>query len=611
MNLTLQHEPNAKPENYPDFLLDMCLHRTRMINDEVAQWLEGVQDFLVQNRYAFNSVRVWYCPKVLSSGLKIFGSRIKRPMAEDTTPKDKWYAGSGVMAYTFPLTEEATNEPIALFGPGSVLEERYDDEEVQGGKIALIAVKQMRAQKPPNGLDRMQSTFSKQVAYNQRILEAESQIAGINCGIPHFLEDMTLEEPVYVCINSSEEMDRNEQSIAGQLWIQGDRHMSASNVVPDGMADTKESAALAAAAEAVSWNHASQPDQPRKGQRVIIYPRDLLQLEEFLSSGDPNVDPEDGHPLAYATILQESAKFETTPLFLNEDSEPVTSDPFLSEKVPEWMAQTKQVATGCRRRTLENGPDVENSDDEEDPNMQPDKCEGAYTAEMDPKKGPKVLTPKEVAYQRAVGSALTASKTLVADSTMAVFSDSLFPPVPFSPESVHLVSSMGREGSSSQLPKADSERMPTPLGTPVNSDEEDLSWDQRRGANLGKKMAGKKKPPYAERIPDPVIQAPAKGAPLESKKAIAVPAVGILKERTKAAASPRVPADQPKEAKASTRKKGQIKTQESPETQVSPPMATRARTKQQEGSRAGGFRPGVGGSGQTDTCVASSNPSKT
>jgi hypothetical protein len=35
------------------------------------------------------------------------------------------------------------------------LQERYPDPEVQGGKIALIAVKQMRAQKTPNDLDRM------------------------------------------------------------------------------------------------------------------------------------------------------------------------------------------------------------------------------------------------------------------------------------------------------------------------------------------------------------------------------------------------------------------------------------------------------------------------
>jgi hypothetical protein len=65
----------------------------------------------------------------------------------------------------------------------------------------------------------MQSTFSKQVAYNQRVLEPESQIAGINCDVPHFLEDMNVDEPVFVCINSSEEMKREEQAIAGQLWV--------------------------------------------------------------------------------------------------------------------------------------------------------------------------------------------------------------------------------------------------------------------------------------------------------------------------------------------------------------------------------------------------------
>jgi hypothetical protein len=326
-------------------------------------------------------------------------------LAEESAPKDKWIT-AGPMSFTRPPTPDGQLDPITLFGPTAVLQERYDDEEVQGGKIALIAVKQMRAQKPPNGLDRMQSTFSKQVAYNQRIIDAENQIAEINCQLPYFMEDMTLEEAVYVCINSSEEMDRNERSIAGQLWIQGDRCRSASNVVPDGMADTKDSALLAAAAEAVSWNHASQPDSPRKGLRFIIYPRELTQLDEFLATTDPNVDPEDGHPLAYNTILQESAKFELTPRFLNEASEQVTTDPFLSENVPEWMAKTKQIATGCRQRTLEDVPDVPNSDDEEDPNMKPDTCEGAYTAEMDPKKGPKRLTPAEAAFQRMAGKAM-------------------------------------------------------------------------------------------------------------------------------------------------------------------------------------------------------------
>jgi hypothetical protein len=163
-------------------------------------------------------------------------------MAEDPSPKDKWYSANGIMAFTFPLLEEVHDEPQVLFGPEGQLQERYGDEEVQGGKIALIAFRQMRAQKPPNYLDRMQSTFSKQVAYNQRVLEAESQIAGINCDVPHFLEDMSIDEPVSVCINSSEEMKREEQAIAGQLWVQGDRQMTASNIAPEGMANTRESA---------------------------------------------------------------------------------------------------------------------------------------------------------------------------------------------------------------------------------------------------------------------------------------------------------------------------------------------------------------------------------
>jgi hypothetical protein len=105
----------------------------------------------------------------------------------------------------------------------------------------------------------------------QRVLEAESEIAGINCDLPHFLEDMSTDEPVFVCINSSEEMKREEEAISGQLWIQGDRQMTASNKAPEGMANTRDSALLYAAAEAVTWNHASQPDSPRKGQRVIIF----------------------------------------------------------------------------------------------------------------------------------------------------------------------------------------------------------------------------------------------------------------------------------------------------------------------------------------------------
>jgi hypothetical protein len=223
------------------------------------------------------------------------------------------------------------------------------------------------------------------------------------------------------------------------------------------------------------------------------------------------------------------------------------------------MAKARQVATGNRRRVLEDGRDVVTSSDEDDPNMKPDELTGCYTAEMDPKAGPKVLTPAEAAFQRAAGKAIASQS------------------------------------------KVDAERQ----STPMNSDD-DESWMnpiQKRQAEKAREMAARAvkssaallhlaappKPPYAERIPDPDVQAPAKGAPLEIKK--------------KAAAPPRAPADQPSGAKAPPPTRGQ-QVPNQPEAGHHP-MTTR------KGSRPGGFRPGVGGSGQKDTRVASSHHSQT
>jgi hypothetical protein len=106
--------------------------------------------------------------------------------------------------------------------------------------------------------------------------------------------------------------------------------------------------------------------------------------------------------------------------------------------------------------------------------------------------------------------------------------------------------------------RAPSERHPTPVSSDTE-DHEEMTEDQKRCARTGKKLA--------------------------------------------AAASPKAPAVKPvQEAKAS---KSLVKGQESPETKVSKPMATRS-----QASRAGSLRPG-GGSGQTDTCVAQGNLSKT
>jgi hypothetical protein len=98
-------------------------------------------------------------------------AKIDRSLAEDPCPKDKWYSPTDLMVFSYPpLPDDQIDElPTMLFGPGASLQERYVDPEVQGGKIALIAVKQNRVQKPPNFLDRIRTTFLKEVAYNQRI----------------------------------------------------------------------------------------------------------------------------------------------------------------------------------------------------------------------------------------------------------------------------------------------------------------------------------------------------------------------------------------------------------------------------------------------------------
>jgi hypothetical protein len=315
------------------------------------------------------------------------------------------------LAFSVPPIPDSQigNLPTRLFGPWSHVQERYDDPEVQGGRIALIAFEQKRVQKPPNFLDRMQSSFMKQVAYNQRIIEAENEISGINCDVADFVAGMTLDpiDEMVICVNGSEEMKRNETAMAGQLWMQGDRMMTASNPAYDGMANSKEAAILSAVAEAVVWkNDALELAGPRKGQRVVIYPKGLTQWDAVLSSGDPNVDVESGHPVAYQRVIAAAQSYENPPIFLREDCERITSDATMAEAVPKWMCMAERIATGNRRRVLENGPDTWLSDDEAQEDIVPDEEHNMYTPEMDPKKGPVKLSQHEAARQRAATDAL-------------------------------------------------------------------------------------------------------------------------------------------------------------------------------------------------------------
>jgi hypothetical protein len=112
------------------------------------------------------------------------------------------------------MTDEQTRNAAALLFGGR-LQERYDDPEVQGGKISLIEVDKQSVQKPLNSLDHMRSSLMKQVAYNQRVFKAEEAIAGINCDVADFLPGMNPDpaDPVIVCVNTGESMKRNEQAV--------------------------------------------------------------------------------------------------------------------------------------------------------------------------------------------------------------------------------------------------------------------------------------------------------------------------------------------------------------------------------------------------------------
>jgi hypothetical protein len=208
-----------------------------------------------------------------------------------------------------------------------------------------------------------------------------------------------------------------------------------------------------------------------------------------------------------------------------------------------------------------------------------DRCTGAdveenmYTAGMDPKKGPVMLSHRQVAQHKAVAAA---QRELARQQAPRKAPPRSQTPVDGSsddddPNGADTIWSQSkhyyRRNKNKPIPETTAPvsvpmnapepvRQPTPMTSPVNSDDEGMSEDQRRKANLGKKMAQR-------------------GAP----KPKPVP-----------------------EAKASKPVKGQ----ESPETKVSKPTETR----RQAPSRAGSLRSG-GGSGQTGTCVAKGNPPKT
>jgi hypothetical protein len=359
--------------------------------------------------------------------------------------------------------------------------------------------------------------------------------------------------------------------------------MTAYNLPCEGMANSRESAILSAVAEALTWKHALEVDGPRKGQRVVIYPKELTQLDQVLSTGDPTIDSEDGHPIAYATILQAAQSFERMPLFLREDHQQITSDPTWSVEVPKWLNTASRVATGSRRRVLENGPDVMRSDEEDAlKDEHGEELTGVYApgcSSLDQAR----LTAEQAVAQRAASSPSTPAST-------------------------------PREPPRSQSPAISS------------SDDDDLSqsewiWSQTKGCVRKNKAWVKRIAESALALPAPE---PQKALPAPDLKALPAPDPKELKAPSAPEPKQRIPtpvnsddegnlSEDQKRHLATAKKMSKRSTAQSTsrlkpvtEAQAAQPMETR----RQAASRAGGLRPG-GGSGQTGTCVAQGNPSKT
>jgi hypothetical protein len=188
------------------------------------------------------TARVWYAPVDLMTDWK--------PLSESPTPKDKWVTNEAYALSYPPMSDEIARASATILFTGR-LQERYDDPEVQGGKIELIATKQQLVQKPPNCLDRMTARRQQQVAYNQRVLKAEDEIAGINSDVAEFLFELDPVELITISVHSEQSMKKSLTILGGQYWKQGEDDMTATNGTIEGTPNTREAAILSATVEAV------------------------------------------------------------------------------------------------------------------------------------------------------------------------------------------------------------------------------------------------------------------------------------------------------------------------------------------------------------------------
>jgi hypothetical protein len=156
MVLPLQPEED-EGRVYPSILKNLWLEKLGELSPAIPQVCQGFgSELRYRMKYIMNGLRVWFIPTVL------YEERGDHVLREAPTQKDKWYSFDTLVLIYPPIQDESIIPGLAQFLFNRTLqEERYNDPEVQGGKIALIKVQQQSVQKPPSSLDHMHSSFLK------------------------------------------------------------------------------------------------------------------------------------------------------------------------------------------------------------------------------------------------------------------------------------------------------------------------------------------------------------------------------------------------------------------------------------------------------------------
>jgi hypothetical protein len=425
----------------------------------------------------------------------------------------------------------------------------------------------------------MNARKHKQVAYDEHVSQAEDEIAGINCDIADFLSGMSSTGTITVCINAGESMKKNETIIGGQFWQQEGRSMTAVNGVVEGMPNTRESAILSAAAEAVEWRHPIESvtaDGKRATPRIVICPADISPIEEALSDFSQNPsEAEDGSHIALSKILEHAAEYASPPRFLREDSSEIQNDPELAAAAPIGLSTAAQVSVGSRDYVLENGPDVMNSSDEDSPQEERGEVlTGMYTSGL---SAPVLLFRSEVAHQSRSQSVPSSPTNSRAGSRFDT---------PNTPKS-----------SNPFIPRAQTRTGEVPPRPTVSTGvtTPPLPKDTKRRQKFLSDSSGAS----GDELPPPAVLLSSKVVPSDPPSPSPKRGKGKEVTKSKVAASP-----EPQEH-STVKEAGRKATARSADSEGTHPMTTRQRA-----SRAGGLR-GESGSRATDTCVASSNPSET